>query len=67
MQSRVSDLLFSQQAYQMLKDIEMDLLKQQIKLSYNWEQRPSELEELVIRNTYLNSCGKQDNKPLKKV
>ena len=33
MQSRIADLLFSQQAYQMLKDIEMDLLKQQIKLA----------------------------------
>ena len=63
MQSRVQNLSFDQDHFETLKLLEMELLKEEVKLTYNWKQKPSDLQELILRNTHLNSQGNQD--PLK--
>ena len=36
----------------------MCLLNEEVRLSYNWELRPTDADELILRNTYLNSTQK---------
>jgi hypothetical protein len=56
--SRVEGLAFSQQSFELLKRHELALLNEEVRLSYNWEQRTTDGDELILRNTYLNSTQK---------
>lgn len=48
------------------------MLNEESRLSYNWDQRPTDTEELILRNTYLNASHKDKctistpSKPTKK-
>lgn len=54
MQSRIEGLTFSPESFQLLKTAEINLLGEDTKLSYNWDHRPTNSEELIVRNTFLN-------------
>lgn len=57
--SRVHSLTFSSQSFELLKKHELDMLNEEARLSYNWEGRPTDTEELILRNTFLNSTHKE--------
>ena len=56
-QSRVPNISFDQNNFETLKLLEMELLKEEVKLTYNWKQKPADIQELILRNTHLNSQG----------
>ena len=45
-----------------MKKVELELLNEEVSLSYNWSAKNLTQQELVIRNTYLNGCGKNEGK-----
>lgn len=53
MNSRLKDVNLSETTYEWLNRVEIQLLEQE-NLTYNWESYQSS-EELVLRNTYLNT------------
>ena len=53
MNSRLKDVNLSETTYEWLNRVEIQLLEQE-NLTYNWESHQSS-EELVLRNTYLNT------------
>jgi hypothetical protein len=57
----VEGLAFSSQSFELLKRHELTLLNEEVRLSYNWEQRPIDADELILRNTYLNSTQNDRN------
>ena len=45
-----------------MKKVELQLLNDEVLLSYNWSGKGLSQKELTLRNTYLNSCGKMQAK-----
>ena len=36
----------------------MAMLNEETRLTYNWDQKPNDTEELLLRNTFRNSNNK---------
>jgi hypothetical protein len=58
--ARIEGLAFASDTFDLLKKHEMAMLNEEARLTYNWEQRPTDTEELVLRNTFRNANNKDE-------